>query len=72
MEILLKVGACGLLVVSTFDACALLGIRLYRTSGGNHKAVSVERFFRFLNQASSGRDTSNLMWVEASMIDTYF
>ncbi len=81
-EILLKVGMCGLIVVdagSTFcgifaDACKLLGIRLHRASRGNHKAVSVERFFRYLNKAvtiaSSDRGTP-LVWVEAAMIATY-
>jgi len=81
-EVLLKVGMCGLIVVdagSTFcgvfaDACELLGIRLHPASRGNHKAVSVERFFRYLNKAvtiaSSDRGT-HLVWVEASMIATY-
>jgi hypothetical protein len=81
-EVLLKVGMCGLIVVdagSTFcgvfaDACALLGLRVHATSRGNHKAVSVERFFRYLNKAvtiaCSDRGT-NLVWVEASMIATY-
>ena len=81
-EILLKVGMCGLIVVdagSTFcgvfaDACELLGIRLHPASRGNHKAVSVERFFRYLNKAvtiaSSDRGT-HLVWVQASMIATY-
>jgi hypothetical protein len=81
-EILLKVGMCGLIVVdagSTFcgvfsDACALLGIRLHTASRGNHKAVSVERFFRYLNKAvtiaSSDRGTHQV-WVEAAMIATY-
>jgi hypothetical protein len=73
---------CGLIVVdagSTFcgvfsDACALLGIRLHTASRGNHKAVSVERFFRYLNKAvtiaSSDRGTHQV-WVEAAMIATY-
>jgi hypothetical protein len=73
---------CGLVVVdagSTFcgifaDACALLGLRLHPASRGNHKAVSVERFFRYLNKAvtiaSSDRGTL-LVWVEAAMIATY-
>jgi hypothetical protein len=81
-EILMKVGMCGLIVVdagSTFcgifaDACKLLGIQLHRASRGNHKAVSVERFFRYLNKAvtiaSSDRGTQ-LVWVEAAMIATY-
>ncbi len=81
-DILLKVGMCGLIVVdagSTFcgifaDACKLLGIRLHPASRGNHKAVSVERFFRYLNKAvtiaSSDRGTP-LVWVEAAMIATY-
>jgi hypothetical protein len=67
-EILQKVGMCGLIVVegSTFygvfsEACALLGIHLHAASRGNHKAVSVERFFRCLNKAviiaSSDRGT---------------
>ena len=81
-DILLKVGMCGLIVVdagSTFcgvfsDACSLLGIRLHAASRGNHKAVSVERFFRYLNKAvtiaSSDRGT-HLVWEQASMLATY-
>ena len=80
--ILLKVGMCGLIVVdagSTFcgvfaEVCALLGIRLHPASCGNYKAVSVERFFRYLYKAvtiaSSDRGT-HLVWVQASMIATY-
>jgi hypothetical protein len=82
-EILLKVGMCDLIIVnagSTFcgtftEACALLGIRLHTASRGNHKAVSIERFFRYLNKAvtiaSSDRGT-HLVWVKVcSMIATY-
>jgi hypothetical protein len=81
-DILLKVGMCGLIVVdagSSFcgvfaAACALLGIKYHAASRGNHKAVSVERFFRYLNKAvtlaSSDRGTP-LVWIEASMIATY-
>jgi hypothetical protein len=81
-DILLKVGMCGLIVGdvgSTFfsvfsDACALLGIRLRAASCYNHKAVSIECFFRYLNKAvtiaCSGRGT-NQVWVEAAMITTY-
>jgi hypothetical protein len=81
-EVLLKVGMCGLIIVdgaSTFcgvfsEACALLGIRLHAASRGNHKAVSVKRFFRCLNKAvniaSLDRGT-HLVWIEASMIATY-
>jgi hypothetical protein len=40
----------------------------------NHKAVSVKRFFQYLNKAvtiaSSDRGT-NLVWVDSSMIATY-
>jgi hypothetical protein len=80
-EVLLKVGMCGLILVdagSTFcrvfsEASALLGIRLHAASRGNHKAVSAERFFRYLNKAvtiaSSDRGT-HLVWIEASMIAT--
>jgi hypothetical protein len=81
-EILLKVGMCGLIVVdasSTFcgifaGACQLLGIRLHRASCGNHKAVSVERFFRYLNKAvtiASSDRGKPLVWVEGAMIATY-
>jgi hypothetical protein len=74
---------CGLIVVdagSTFhgvfaDACLLFGICLHAASRSNHKAVSVECFFRFLNKAvtiitSSDCDTP-LVPVKAAMIATY-
>ena len=80
--ILLKVGVCGLIVVnagSTFcgvfaSACELLGIRLHAASRGNHKAVSVERFFRYLNKAvtiASSDSGTHQVLVEAAMIATY-
>ena len=59
-EVLLKVGLCGLGVVvdaasaflSVFkDMCEILGLRFHQAARGNHKAVSVERFFRYLNKA---------------------
>ena len=58
-NVLLKVGLCGMVVVdagSTFagvfqDMCSILGIRYHQAARGNHKAVSVERFFRYLNKA---------------------
>jgi hypothetical protein len=58
-EVLLKIGFCGLVVVddgSTFkglfeQVCLLLGINYHPASPGNHKAVSVEHFHRFLNKA---------------------
>ena len=60
---------CGLIIVdagSTFcgvftDVCEVLGIRLHPASRANHKAVSIERFFRYLVKAvtiaSSDRGT---------------
>ena len=56
---LLKVGLCGLVVIdddSKFKAefiemCEILGIRHHCVAKHNHKALSVERFFRVLNKA---------------------
>jgi hypothetical protein len=58
-EVLLKVGLCGMVVVdaasvflSVFkEMCDALGLRFHPAARGNHKAVSVERFFRYLNKA---------------------
>jgi hypothetical protein len=59
-EVLLKIGfLCGLVVVddgSTFkglfqSVCTLLGITFHAATRGNHKAVGVEHFHRFLNKA---------------------
>ena len=81
-EILLKVGMCGIVVVDAastylkeFTAmCSTLQIRLHPAARGNHKAVSVERFFRYLNKAvaiaKNDRDTLNI-WVPAAMLAAY-
>jgi hypothetical protein len=58
-EVLLKVGFCGLVVIddgSTFKGlfcgvCQLLNIKHHVAARGNHKAVGVEKFHRFLNKA---------------------
>lgn len=81
-EVLLKVGLCGLVVVdaasaflSVFeDMCEILGLRFHPAARSNHKAVSVERFFRFLNKAvtiaASDRDT-NQVFIETSHCAAY-
>jgi hypothetical protein len=78
-HVLLQVGFCLLLNVdddSKFkglfkEACDHLGLRFNPAAKGNHKAVSVERFFRYLNKAvtiaSEDRDTLDV-WIPASMI----
>jgi hypothetical protein len=81
-EVLLKVGMCGIIVVdaaSTYlkeftTMCSTLQIRLHPAAWGNHKAISVERFFRYLNKAvaiaKNDRDTLNI-WVPAAMLAAY-
>ena len=81
-EILLKVGLCGLVVVdaassfpSVFEQmCAVLGLRFHPEARGNHKAVSVERFFRFLNKAftivANDRNTNQVL-VETAQCVAY-
>ena len=79
---LLKVGLCGLVVVdadskfrSTFESmCKILGIRFHAAARGNHKAVSVERYFRVLNKAvtigANDRGT-NAVFVEVAQCTEY-
>jgi hypothetical protein len=74
---LLKFGMCGMVVVDAgnnflaiFEAmCNVLQIRFHPAAKGNHKAVSVKRYFRFLNKAvtiaTSNRDDSSV-WVPAA------
>jgi hypothetical protein len=58
-NVLLKIGLCGMVVVDAgsnfhgaFESmCKILGIRFHPAARGNHKAVSVEPFFRYLNKA---------------------
>jgi hypothetical protein len=81
-EFLLKFGMCGLVVVdagsnflATFEAmCEALSIRFHAAAKGNHKAVSVERYFRFVNKAvtiaTNDRDDPTV-WVPASMTAGY-
>ena len=81
-EVLLKVGLCGLVVVdaasaflSVFrDMCEVLGLRFHQAARGNHKAVSVKRFFRYLNKAvaiaANDRNT-NQVFVETSHCAAY-
>ena len=81
-EVLLKVGLCGLVVVdaasaflSNFkDMCDALGLRFHQAARGNHKAVSVERFFRYLNKAvaiaANDRNT-NQVFVETAHCAAY-
>ena len=81
-EVLLKVGFCGLIVVddgSTFkglfqSVCSILNIDIHVAARGNHKAVGVEHFHRFLNKAvaiaANDRGT-NTVFVEASHTAAY-
>jgi hypothetical protein len=81
-EVLLKVGLCGLVVVdaasvffSVFkEMCDVLGLRFHQAARGNHKAVSVERFFRYLNKAvaiaANDRNT-NQVFIETSHCAAY-
>ena len=81
-EVLLKVGFCGLVVVdngSTFKGLfqsvyALLNISFHIAARGNHKAVGVDNFQRFLNKsvaiAANDRGT-NSVFVEASHTASY-
>jgi hypothetical protein len=78
-EVLLKAGFCGLISVndgSTFkglfqEVCSILNIEIHVAARGNHKAVGVEHFHRFLNKAvgiaANDRGT-NTVFVEASHI----
>jgi hypothetical protein len=79
---LLKVGLCGLVVVdaaSSFrsvfeDMCKILGITFHQAARGNHKAVTVERFFRFLNRLltiHSNDRATNQVFVETSECAAY-
>jgi hypothetical protein len=81
-EMLLKVGLCGLIVVDAASAfrdvfeamCKTLDIRFHAAARGNHKAVSVERYFRFLNKAvaiaANDRNT-NQIFVETAQCAAY-
>jgi hypothetical protein len=81
-EFLLKFGMCGMVVVdagssflAVFEAmCEVLQIRCHAAAKGNHKAVSVERYFRFLNKAVTiainDRD-DHTVWVAAAMTAGY-
>jgi hypothetical protein len=81
-DVLLKVGLCGMVVVdaasaflSVFEAmCNVLNIKFHAAARGNHQAVSVERFFRYLNKAltiASSERNSNQVWVETSHCAIY-
>jgi hypothetical protein len=79
MHVLLRVGFCGVVVpdaASGFKAefkemCESLGLLYHDAARGNHKAVSVERFFRFLNKsmaiASEARGTNKVMVENAHL-----
>jgi hypothetical protein len=81
-EVLLKVGFCGLVVVdagSTFKGifqtvCSLLGLTLHNAAKGNHKAVGIEKFHRFLNNAvkiAANNRGTNEIFVEAAHTSAY-
>jgi hypothetical protein len=67
-EFLLKFGMCSMVVVdagsnflAVFEAmCDVLKIRFHAAAKGNHKAVSVERYFRFVNKAVTIAKTKQL------------
>ncbi|MGH7954383.1 MAG: hypothetical protein ACREOZ_00320 [Gloeomargaritales cyanobacterium] len=81
-DVLLRIGFCGMVVVddgstfkSTFsDMCKKLNIRFHPLSKVNHKALSVERFHRYLNKAvaiaANDRGT-NAIFVEAAAVAAY-
>jgi len=81
-HVLLRVGFCGVVVpdaASSFkeqfkSMCTVLGIACSDAARGNHQAVSVEHFFRFLNKAMTvaiqTRGT-NLVSVEAAHLAGY-
>jgi hypothetical protein len=76
-EVLLKIGFCGLVVVDDggnlkglfVAVCDILSIIIHVAAHGNHKAVGIERFHKFLNKAvaiaSNDRGT-NTVFVEAA------
>ena len=81
-EFLLKFGMCGLIIVdagstfrATFEAmCSSLHLRLHPAAKANHKAVSVERYFRFLNKAVAIAINDRMdptVWVPAAMTAGY-
>ena len=81
-EVLLKVGLCGLVVVdaasgflSVFkEMCDVLGLRFHQAARGNHKAVSVECFFRYLNKAvtiAANDCDTNQVFIETSHCAAY-
>jgi hypothetical protein len=76
-EFLLKFGMCGMVVVDAgsnflaiFEAmCDVVKIRFHPAAKGNHKAVSVARYFRFLNKAvtiATNDHDDPLVWVPAA------
>eukprot|EP00978_Attheya_sp_CCMP212_P008208 scaffold19187_cov69-Attheya_sp.AAC.2 len=81
-HVLMKFGVCAIVVVdegSTFnpafvDMCACLKLRCHVCARGNHKAVGVEHFHKFLNRAvtivSNDRGTP-AVFVEASVTAAY-
>ncbi|MGH7955254.1 MAG: hypothetical protein ACREOZ_04765, partial [Gloeomargaritales cyanobacterium] len=56
------------------DMCMKLNIRFHPLSKGNHKALSVERFHRYLNKAvtiaANDRGT-NTIFIEAAAVAAY-
>jgi len=81
-DVLLKVGFCSTVVVDdgnsfkeTFKTmCEILNIRYHLLAKGNHQALSVERFHRYLNKAvtiaANDRD-SNTEFVPAACTAAY-
>jgi len=82
-DVLLKVGFCRAVSIddgSTFKGtfitmCTSLGIHLAPAAKGNHKSVSVERFFRYLNKAvtiaTSDRANLTKVWLPSAMLAAY-
>jgi hypothetical protein len=81
-EVWLKVGLCGLIVIdaasaylSVFkDMWEVLGLHFHQAARGNHKMVSVERFFQYLNKAVAiaGNDrNTNQDFVETANCAAY-
>ena len=54
--------------------CSILGIKFHAAARGNHKAVSVERFFRFLNKLltiHANDRATNQVFIETSECAAY-
>lgn len=81
-HVLLIVGICFMVVVDDdnkfrdlFEAmCKALGLKFHVLAKGNHKAMQVERFHRFLNKVitiKANNRNSNRVFLEAAHVAAY-